>query len=287
MILKPTHVKSNTCLIVFNLAIALSLSACATKPKVPQIKYDDFDFDPAIYQAEPTLPVKVVKLPDPLPLSGQLKKLPRKGEKQTKGLRAPGYHVLDANKAAKMEPSQDGYINAIQNYPFVKGALYQLYAAVNQVFDIALEPGEKLMSVSSGDTVRWVIGDTVSGGGTLEQVHILIKPITPDLQTNLIIATNRRTYHLEMHSTDDTYMASISWIYPYLDLVALQKQNAEALQTASRTVDKNLKLDQLKFRYKITGDAPWKPIRAFDDGKTNCRIIIIIHLINICPPNGN
>ena len=138
--------------------------------------------------------------------------------------------------------------------------------------DIALEPGEKLVSVSAGDTVRWVVGDTrsgvlQSGGSTQEQVHILIKPITPDLRTNLVIATDRRTYHLEMHSTDDTYMASISWIYPYSDLIALQKQNAAAVQSADLTIDRNLKLEKLKFRYKITGDAPWKPIRAFDDGK--------------------
>lgn len=267
MTFNPSELKSCPRLVVLNLAIALSLSACATKPKTPQIKYDNLDFDPAIYQPEPSLPVKVVKLPDPLPLPGQLKKLPGKDKEQSKDTLPPEDRVLDANAAAKMEPSQDGYINAIQNYPFVKGALYQLYAAVNQVSDIALEPGERLVSVSSGDTVRWVIGDTVSGGGKQEQVHILIKPIAADLQTNLVIATDRRTYHLEMHSTDETYMASISWVYPYSDLIALQEQNAAAVQVSNRTIDKSLKLDQLKFRYKITGEAPWKPIRAFDDGK--------------------
>ena len=61
--------------------------------------------------------------------------------------------------------AKDGYINAIQVYPYTRGALYQLYAAVNQVADIALEPGEKLVSVSAGDTVRWVVGDASSGEG--------------------------------------------------------------------------------------------------------------------------
>lgn len=272
MTLSPKLIKSGTRFIALNLAVAVSLSACATKPKVPQIKYDNLDFDPAIYQAEPELPIKIMRLPEPLPLPGQLKKLPGKGKKQKQDIRPPKDRVLDANKAAKMEPSKNGYINAIQNYPFVKGALYQLYAAVNQVSDIALEPGEILVSVSAGDTVRWVIGDTrsgvlQSGGGSQEQVHILIKPIAPDLRTNLVITTDRRTYHLEMHSTDDTYMASISWIYPYSDLIALKKRNSKAVQSATFTIDKNLKLEKLKFRYKITGEAPWKPIRAFDDGK--------------------
>jgi len=254
------------------LAFALGLTACATKPKVPQIEYDNLDFDPAIYQPEPSLPVEVVKLPEPLPLPGQMKKLPDKNTKKSEDKRPPEARITDANKAAKMEPSKDGYINAIQNYPFVKGSLYQLYAAVNQVSDIALEPGEKLVSVSAGDTVRWVVGDTTSGAlqsgeGDQSQVHILVKPIAPDLQTNLVINTDRRTYHLEMHSTEDTYMASVSWIYPYSDLIALQKRNAAATQTAKLTIDQDLKLDQLKFRYTIEGDAPWKPVRAFDDGK--------------------
>ena len=181
--------------------------------------------------------------------------------------RPPQTRVVDANQAAKIEPSKDGYINAIQHYPYVKGALYQLYAAVNQVSDIALQPGEKLVSVSAGDTVRWVVGDTKSGEGSLTQVHILVKPIAPDLQTNLVIATDRRTYHLELHSTDKTYMASVSWAYPESDLIALKKQNQRAAEYAKLTIDQGLKLDRLKFRYRITGDAPWKPIRAFDDGE--------------------
>ncbi len=246
---------------------ALTLAACATKPPVPEIKYDDLDFDAAVLEPEPAMPVKVVPLPEPLPLPGQLKKRGSKQDKRAKDKRPPKTRVVDANKAAKIEPSKDSYINAIQHYPYVKGALYQLYAAINQVSDIGLQPGEKLVSVSAGDTVRWVVGDTKSGEGNLSQVHILVKPIAPDLQTNLVIATDRRTYHLELHSTDKTYMASVSWAYPESDLIALNKQNERAAQTAKLTIDKGLKLNRLKFRYRITGDAPWKPVRAFDDGE--------------------
>ena len=70
------------------------------------------------------------------------------------------------------------------------------------------------MSVSAGDTVRWVVGDTSSGEGKDAIVHILVKPIGADLETNLVITTDRRTYHLEMRSSQTTYMASVSWTYP-------------------------------------------------------------------------
>jgi len=245
----------------------LMLSACAVKPDIPEIKYDNLEFDSAVVESEPLKPLKVVEVPKPLPLPGQLKPTLGKTTTKKKDKTPPKVRVIDANKAAKIEPSKDGYINAIQNYPYVKGALYQLYTAVNQVSDIALEPGEKLITVSAGDTVRWVVGDTTSGGGALAQVHILVKPIAPDLQTNLIITTDRRTYHLEMRSTDNTYMASISWNYPYSSLIALKKQNAAAIESDRIIIDNGLKLDRIRFRYHIEGEAPWKPIRAFDDGK--------------------
>jgi len=61
------------------------------------------------------------------------------------------------------------------------------------VTDVALQEGEQLVSVSAGDTVRWVIGDTSSGTGAAARVHILVKPTRPDLKTNLVVNTDRRT----------------------------------------------------------------------------------------------
>src|SRR3546814_3165520 len=76
--------------------------------------------------------------------------------------------------------------------------------------------------VAAGDTVRWIIGDTVSGAGPTARVHILAKPTRPDIATNLIINTDRRTYHLELRATPSTWMASVSWIYPQDQLIVLR-----------------------------------------------------------------
>src|SRR6185295_4465430 len=193
------------------------------------------------------------------------KPLPKKDSANKETAVAPGTKIEAANAAAKIDPSSDGFINAIQVYPYTKGALYQLYGAVNQVTDITLEAGEKLVSVSAGDTVRWIVGDTTSGEGKTAQVHILVKPIGADLETNLVITTERRTYHLEMRSSASTYMASVSWTYPASELLALKKQRAEADVTAGVIADAGINIEQLKFRYHIEGDAPWRPLRVFDD----------------------
>jgi type IV secretion system protein VirB9 len=163
---------------------------------------------------------------------------------------------------------RNGFINAVQVYPFVLGALYQVYAAPGQVTDIALQPGEQLVGagpVAAGDTVRWIVADTLSGSGQSAQVHILVKPTRPDLQTNLVINTNLRTYHMELRSTEKTYMASVSWQYPQDQLIALRRQNQQAALT--QPVASGVDISKLNFRYQIEGDsAPWRPLRAFDDG---------------------
>jgi type IV secretion system protein VirB9 len=246
-------------------AAVTALSACATRVQVPDVMLDNAERRRADVVKEHKPRVEIVEVPTPLPLPGQLKPLPKPAA-DNKAATEPGTaheRITTANMAAKVEPSKAGYINAIQVYPYVKGALYQLYAAVNQVTDIALEPGEKLVSVSAGDTVRWVVGDTTSGEGKDTIAHILVKPIAPDLTTNLVITTDRRTYHLELHATDKTYMASVSWTYPPAALTALKREPETSWAT---TVDTGPDPASLRFRYKIEGDAPWKPQRVFDDG---------------------
>src|SRR5216683_1565030 len=257
---RHTMTRSITSMLLISTS-AWALAACAAKHPPPSIAYDSASFAPAVIQPDPPKPVKIVKVPEPLPLPGQLKPAPS----STPDPRPPTARVEAANQAALREPTKDGYINAVQVYPFTEGALYRLYAAPEEVTDIALQPGENLAAISSGDTVRWVVGDTTSGTGSAKQVHILVKPFAAGLRTNLVIATDRRTYHLTMESTDKTSMAAISWTYPQDALLALQKQNAHA--EAIAPIANAVAIENLHFRYEVTGDKPpWRPLRAFDDG---------------------
>ncbi|WP_436210287.1 P-type conjugative transfer protein TrbG [Bradyrhizobium sp. LjRoot220] len=244
--------------------LCLLLGACAMKLNL-EAPYDDLVFAPGKPETDPPKAVEIVEIPKVLPLPGQLKPLPGRGPKEEK--LPPEQAIAKANKAARVEPTRAGYINAIQVYPWTEGALFRLYASPEKVSTIALQPGEELIDVSTGDTVRWVIGDTISGQGAGRRVHILIKPTLPDIQTNLVVLTDRRAYHLELVSTKQTYMASISWTYPTDSLVALHKQNDAARDNEARVADRGVRLDNLNFRYRIEGDdPPWRPLRAFDDG---------------------
>src|SRR5699024_5400975 len=216
---------------------------------------------------EPDSPVEVIAVPKPLALPAQLKPLPDTKEGKAKPEPADEtVRVSRANAEARVAPSRDGYVNAIQVWPYSDGALYQVYTGVGRVTVIALQPGEELVTVAAGDTVRWIVGDTSSGSGEDLRVNVLVKPIRPDLKTNLVITTNRRTYLLELTSTEKTWMASVSWEYPKDQMLALQRQNRAA--QAAAPVDTGLALENLHFRYEISGSKPsWKPLRTFDDGK--------------------
>jgi len=178
---------------------------------------------------------------------------------------SPRETIAEANAAARVEPTQTGYVNAMQIWPYSPAALYQIYTKPARVTDIALEPGEQLVEVSGPNPVRWILGNTTSGEGDSERVHISLKPTRADLQTNLIIYTNRRTYYLEVTATTTTWMAAVAWEYPQ-DKLAI----ARTASDGSRSTDNkgpSLPLDRLTFRYEITGrKVPWRPLRVFDDG---------------------
>jgi type IV secretion system protein VirB9 len=232
---------------------AALLAACATAPKKPpQIGYDSY---------VPPLPPAPVAATDerPKPLRVPPGWVAARGGASGD---TPTARVENANAAARVEPRRDGYYNAIQIYPWSDGALYQIYAAPGQITDIALEPGESLAGegpIAAGDTVRWIIGDTESGSGIGRRVHILVKPSQAGITTNLVIATDRRSYMLELRAGAKPYMPAVAWSYP------------ASLAGRQLTLPSTPVIPQVSarnYRYALTGDAaPWRPVSAFDDGR--------------------
>lgn len=174
--------------------------------------------------------------------------------------------VRGANADATLEPRRPDFVNATAIYPFSEGTIYRVYTAPERVTDIALQAGETLVAVASGDTVRWVIGDTSSGTGQEKRVHVLVKPFSAGLATNLVITTDRRTYHVALASTAGPAMAALSWNYPQDALLAIRR--AQQAAEAAAPVAAGLEVESLNFAYEISGDRPsWRPLRAFDDGR--------------------
>ncbi|MBL8772185.1 MAG: P-type conjugative transfer protein TrbG [Phenylobacterium sp.] len=208
--------------------------------------------------ARPATAVAMAPIPNPPASAGR--SAPRRNPAD------PAARVALANAAARVQPNVSDYANAAQIYEYEDGALYQVYASPGRITDIVLQEGETLSGngpVAAGDTTRWIIGDTESGSGPGRRVHILVKPTGSKLQTNLVINSNRRTYHLELRATPATYMASVAWRYPAEEAAA-----AAAAAAADRYALPTVAVDQLNFGYRISGDrAAWRPARVYDDGR--------------------
>ena len=184
--------------------------ACRSRPSSPMTRRHR-----RISKSDPPKPVQIVEVPRAAALAGQLKPDRPRTPKYVPTIgRRPNALPPPIARHASSQIS-NGFIDAIQIWPYHPGALYQLYAAMGEVTDIALEPGEELSGdPAGGDTERWEVGSAVSGAGATRQVHLLIKPKRPDLSANLVITTNRRTYHLELHSTAQSTGRSPSPTWP-------------------------------------------------------------------------
>lgn len=232
---------------------AALVAGCAKPPKPPQISYD------SDVPALPAPPVAEVADQRPRPLHTPPAWTPARGGESAATSTA---RVENANAAARIEPRREGYYNAIQIYPWSEGALYQIYAAPGQITNIALEPGESLTGagpIAAGDTARWIIGDTESGEGASRRVHVLVKPSRPDISTNLIITTDRRSYLIELRAAEKPYMPAVAWSYP---------QVPGALRPVMPATPAIPAMAARNYRYALTGDTPpWRPSSVYDDGR--------------------
>jgi type IV secretion system protein TrbG len=140
------------------------------------------------------------------------------------------------------------------------------------VCEIELEPGETVIDKPHiGDAARWKVAPAVSGTGAEKTVHVIIKPTEPGLETNLVIPTDRRTYHLRLVSTKASYVPRTAFYYPDSEQKAWAAEQAEMQKEKAPVIADlpPLSVDKLNFAYKIKtdkGKPRFIPIRVFDDG---------------------
>jgi P-type conjugative transfer protein TrbG len=245
----------------------LVAGACAPAPK-PAL------YVPAQATPEPAAPA-VARPVEPTVVvapSTQQRPMPPRSAAGNAGRPKPSSRqvIADANLKASQAPDRSDYFNAIVQYAYEPGTLYQVYAEPMRITDIALQPGEKILGQpASGDVVRWLLALGKSMDHGVEQWHVYLKPTRPELETNLAINTDRRSYLLELHSYADTYMAAIVWHYPEDELARLQEQASE-LAGQEKNAAPVASIDSLNFGYTIEvikGDPAWTPLQAFDDGR--------------------
>jgi len=167
------------------------------------------------------------------------------------------------NRREMPQPGEDGVVR------FLFGAtLPTVVCAPLQICNLALQPGEVVHDVQVGDSVRWKISPSISGSGSEQTTHLIIKPVDAGLVSSLNVATNRRTYAIKLVSTQTEWMPLIAFNYPD----DMQRQWSAYRQTvafgaAANTLPTGENVANLDFGFQLSGDNPgWKPLRVYTDG---------------------
>lgn len=173
--------------------------------------------------------------------------------------------IASTSASVKPVPGPDGTIRFLfgQSQP-------SIVCAVMQICDVELQPGEQVSSVNVGDAVRWLVEPALSGAGDGAIQHLVIKPLDVGLETSLMVTTDRRTYHLRLRSHRTEYMPRVAFSYSEsVDAKwAAVKKKVAAEQTRKDAPGgrSNEYLGNLDFAYRVTGNAPFKPSRVYNDG---------------------
>ena len=160
-----------------------------------------------------------------------------------------------------------GGTNGFITFPYGLNQV-SIVCAPFHVCDVALQPGEHVNSVNVGDSVRWSIEPAVTGSGAEEVQHVIIKAREVGLETSLVVATDRRAYHLRLRSHKTRYMPKIAFNYPEdsaakFSVLKTRQQQDRKEKTIPHTTDY---LPKLSFEYDVEGYAAWKPVRVYNDG---------------------
>jgi type IV secretion system protein VirB9 len=163
-------------------------------------------------------------------------------------------------------------------------SLPTIVCAILQVTDVELQAGEVVTHINLGDSTRWTVESALSGSGSEQVEHLIVKPRDIGLSTSLVVTTDRRTYHLLLVSDETEFMHDVTFLYETTaaTLPAVASATPAAAPISSDPPPRHAHGDGKQVRlvakepaddaddsYTVDGKADWKPVQVYSkDGKT-------------------
>ena len=196
---------------------------------------------------------------------------------------------VDAAKASlqKATIKPENYKDGTFYYTYNENWVYEIYAQPYHLTDIVLEEGEVVMGnpLLSEDNSVWELTANVAyNPNTGNQIqHLFIKPAYSNLDSTMIIITNRRVYHFRIKSFSSTHMAMVKFNYPNTQNVWAttknENTNGVGMENEYITVSNP---EFLSFDYKMKygfKKPEFLPQRVYDDGYKTYIVVddIVLH----------
>ena len=268
-------------------SVLLLLISCATgaekSEKIEPKKVDNvvikFDSEREIQTASPAL-----KSPDNLPIIDNTPITPDsvkiKSDETYESIKEEAEKIRKSENYAKRNVNKDeilssqfesntksisgkkDFYNAIVEYDFIDGKIYDIITSLYSVTDIRLEKGERISGdIAIGDSALCDIETTESEEGGERIVHLLVKAREESGYTTMMIPTTRRTYYFRLTATNKSAMIGCRFTY--------SKKNGNYKYTSHSDEKDGLLInaEKIDFDYSISIDYDWAPSAVFSDGR--------------------
>lgn len=140
---------------------------------------------------------------------------------------------------------------------YTNGITNKIYTKVGYATVLILPPGEKLNRITLGDRQRFNVSSVFDKGSG--SWHIYLKPLQMDIETNIVISTNRHLFNATL--------ATSSFFKPFAKWINVPGA-VETIGVDDGALDLAVKdVNQLNFAYSRSGksDYSWAPLNVFDD----------------------
>lgn len=179
--------------------------------------------------------------------------------------------IARANREALTTSRTDRFVGGEQVFAWGPGRIYEVRAAPLRVTVLSFVPGEAIVAKAAGDTVRWQIGETTSGSGAARRAHVVLKPLSKGLATDLVLTTTRRVYLIALRSgPPETFNAAVTWDVaqaPSLSPPSPPPPTDPAARVASPPPARPAGPIDADYDIAPKGHAPaWTPVAVFNDG---------------------
>jgi type IV secretion system protein VirB9 len=140
------------------------------------------------------------------------------------------------------------------------------------VTDVEFAADEQIITVAGGDTKSWELSPTSN------RKHLFVKPVYDQIETSMTVITDKRSYQFVLRSTGAgaKWYQRVTWRYGQDMLQELRAEEAKVSEKAQAKQAKpepeavqntGVAFEKLRFGYQIEGDAPFKPLEIFSDGR--------------------
>lgn len=164
------------------------------------------------------------------------------------------------------------YVGGTSIFDYNENNQFPVFTKKLSMTTIILNNDEQMVDTQPflSDTTSWEITGDVWISDSGERQIIMVKPKESNLETNMLIVTNKRLYHFVLYSTLKEYQPIVKFRYPLEKKFITSQTKKQNILSVNKEYDQ-LNESLLSFNYKI--EVPtlqkkidWVPEIVYDDG---------------------